>query len=375
MIIINANLPAYADYIGLKTEIIGWIVSLNPLVCLIFSFPFAHIGDKYNRFLVIFIGLLFYFFAALILVFFKNIEGLVIVKILEGLALAAFLPAVMAFRIDIGQKENISQNIGSLTSVVCIGYLVGPAMAALIGKLYGLEAIFVFVFICSTLSLLMFIKVYLLYKKEKVENVEQFATYKQTITTIKPDYKSFNWPVIITISLLSFAYGYAISLYDTVWAYYLFDLGGNVFILNLSYCCFALPVVLLSKPMGKLADKYENLHIPIMVGSFIIAFAIFSYGIIPYALLIAFMCSLEGVGTAAMYPCINAAIVKAADDNFRGRALGIFTSARMAGSFIGAIITGYLFSIMTILPFAFNALVILLTAILASVCVYKYKLK
>lgn len=369
MVAINANLPAYADRVGISTELTGWIVSMNPLMCLFFSVPFAYLSDKYNRFVVIFIGLAFYLIASLVLVYFKNIEALFLVKILEGLAIAAFLPAVVAFISDISEQKSISENMGSFTSVFNLGFIVAPAISAFLGEVYNIEAIFIFVLICSILNIILCWPIYRLYKKTKPVPV----IINEIVSPSGSNYKDFIWPVIITVSLLSFTFGYAFGLYDTIWAYYIFDRGGNIFMVNLTYFCYALPVVLLSTFMGKLADKYENLHWPILLGSLIISITILSYGIIPYPLLIALLCSLEGVGNSAVFPCMNSAMIKAVDNSFKGRSLGIFNSARTAGSFIGAIVNGYLYSLIVILPFIINFVLVAVCSIIAAVSIFKYR--
>jgi MFS family permease len=372
MVGINANLPAYADTIGIDAKIIGWIVAVNPLLSLIFSVPFGYMCDRYNRFVVIFIGLIFYVLSALLLVLYKGIVVFFIVKALEGLALAAYLTAVIALITDVGKKENLSQSIGSFTSISTLGFVIAPIIAAIIGKMWNIEAIFVFVLVCSILNLLLCIPLYVLYRKE----VTQKPVFEKPLFQLSGiNLKQFKWPVIITLSFLSFAFGYAMSVFDSIWAYYIHDRGGGVFMINFTYFCYALPVVFLSRYMGTLADKYKNLHMPILLGSVVIAISIFSYGFIPYPLIIALVCAVEGAGNAAMFPCANAAILKATDDRFKGRALGIFNSARMGGNFIGAIIAGYLFSMAAVLPFVVSAVLIFIAAILAGITVYRAKLQ
>lgn len=369
LIAINANLPAFADLNGVSPELLGLIVSMNPLACLIFSVPFAYISDRHNRFIVIFFGLLLYTITALLLVLFKSVPALFVVKIFEGLAMASFIPATTAFITDISKKGSLSQNLGSFTAVFNLGFLVAPACSAAIGTIWNIEAIFIFVLIISVINLFLSIPMYLMYKKCKIEpgEVSIIKEYK------KSDLKTFKWPIIISVALLSLTFGYTMGVYDTVWAYYIVDLGGTIFDINLTYFCYALPVVLLSKYMGKLADKHENLHLPIMLGSLIIALSILSFGFIPFPLIIAFVCAVEGVGNAAVFPCTNAAMVKSVDEHFNGRVLGLFNSARTAGVFIGAIATGYLFNYMTILPFIINCVIIIISAVIVTVCILKYK--
>ncbi|MEW5821069.1 MAG: MFS transporter [Cyanobacteriota bacterium] len=369
LVAINANLPAYADLNGISSETTGWIVSMNPLMCLIFTFPFAYLSDRYNRFVVIFAGLFFYFFAALVLVFFNSLTGLFIVKILEGLAVAAFLPSATAFITDLSKKGNLSQDLGSFTSVFNLGFLIAPASSAFLGNFFGLQAIFIFVLVCSVINLIICIPIYILFKQSSISK----SLESEVVEFKKSDLKSFKWPVIISVGLFSVIFGYSLGLYDSIWAYYIFDLGGDIFILNLTYFCYALPVVLLSRFMGKLADKYENLHLPIILGSLMISFSILSYGFIPVPLIIAFVCSIEGVGNAAVFPCMNAAMLKSVDKYFKGRVLGIFNIARTGGNFIGAIVCGYLFTLTKILPFIVNFSLILITAIIATVTLFLYK--
>src|SRR3989339_31886 len=365
LIAINANLPAFADLNGIIPELLGLIVSMNPLTCLIFSVPFAYISDKHNRFIVIFFGLLLYAITALLLVLFKSVPALFLVKIFEGLAMASFIPATTAFIADISKKETLSQNLGSFTAVFNVGFLVAPACSAAIGTIWNIEAIFIFVLIVSLINLCLSVPMFLMYKKCKIQP-DRTGIVKEYV---KSDLKKFKWPIIISVALLSLTFGYTMGLYDTVWAYYIVDLGGTIFDINLTYFCYAVPVVLLSKYMGKLADKHENLHLPIMSGSLIIALSVLSFGFIPFPLVIAFLCAVEGVGNAAVFPCANAAMVKSVDENFNGRVLGIFNSARTAGCFIGAIVTGYLFNYMNILPFIINCVIIIISAILVTVCI------
>lgn len=371
MVAINANLPIYARGEGVNSETIGLLVSLNPLMSLIFSFPFSYISDKYNRFIVIFIGVFLYFLASLILACFTSVEALFVVKILEGLALAAYLPAVIAFRTDIGHKSNLAENIGSFAAVFNAGFVIAPAFSGIIGQYYGIKCIFWFVFLCSVLNMLVCIPLYRLYKQE--QKTQEVQIKKQEDKENLPK-TSFKWVVVIAISGFSFAIGYALGLYDSVWAYFMIDKGGNVFTVNLSYLAYAIPVAILSKIMGTYADRYKNLVLPMLIGSLSISIMIAIYAFLPNALIIALLCSIEGVGFAIVYPGANSAIIKSVDDSYKGRALGIFNTARTAGSFLGAIITGYIFSFSHVVPFLINSSFILLTGFIAAYAIYKYKI-
>lgn len=372
MIALNANLPAFADSAGIPPHITGWIVSMNPLVCLFFSFPFAYLSDRTNRPLVMFIGLLFYLASAILLVCIKNIEALFVVKILEGLAIAAFLPASVAFITDISSKDKLAQSIGSYNAVFNLGFIVAPLFSAFISVLFDLNAIFIFVLVCCCLNIFICL---LLFKKYRTSSLraQKDVTCEENFKS--SDLKTFTWPVIISVSFVSLSYGYACGVYDSVWAYYIIDIGGDVFLVNLTYFCYALPVFLLSKYMGKLADKYQNLALPIMLGSLVISMCIFSYGFLTIPVIICVLCGFEGAGNAAAYPAAYSAVVKSSDKFFKGRAIGIFNAARTGGNFFGVIIAGYLFTVAAYLPFVVNAFVILFAAISAAYCLKKFPLR
>lgn len=372
MIAINANLPAYADLAGIGPSTTGWIVSMNPLMCLIFSFPFAYLSDKTSRQLVMLIGLIFYFASALLLVSMKSLEALFIVKILEGLAVAAFLPASLAFITDIAEKDKLAQNIGSYTAVFNLGFLVAPLCSAIISKVLDLESVFVFVLGCCMVNIFVCL---LIFRKSNQLKINKELIKEEMLESRKSDLKTFTWPVLISVSFLSLAFGYACGVYDSVWAYYIVDIGGDVFMINVTYFCYAFPVFLLSKYMGKVADKYKNLAMPIMIGSLVISLCVCTYGFISVPLILAILCSIEGVGNASAFPAMNAAMVKSVDQHFKGRALGIFNAARTGGNFFGVVIAGYLFTIAHYLPFIVNSILMFVAAITVTYCLYRYKLR
>ena len=364
---INANLPAYTVSVGIDASLTGIIASVNPLVCLIFTFPFSYIIDKTGRFVVIFAGLAFYIISSFLLFIDKSIPVLFAVKVFEGLAIAAYLPASVAFITDFSKKENLSRNLGIYSSFFFFGIVLSPAISAFLGKYFGLDAIFLFIFLSSILNLLICSIVYLIYKLNNLHLEHVPVEDNLKIFSIK------NFKVLLVLSIIAMAWvmGFGNSMYQSLWAYVLADKGGDIVILNLSYVFYALPIVLLASFSGIVIDKIKKYALFIVGGTYVIALTAIGYALMPYAMGVAILCLFDGIGYSFMFPALNTVLIRSGPDRYKGRLLGAFNTAVTAGTFLGTILLPYLYKVGLWVPFVTISILLILSSSVVGLALFK----
>lgn len=389
LISVQANLPILACESGVSSSIIGAVLSLNPLFSIIFSIPFAIISDKLSRKAVIFTGIALSFFSVLITFQWPNTLGFSVAKMLEGMCMSAFFPSAMAYISDVSEKQKLSENIAKFTAVIYAGFLISPFLSGIIGKIFEVKAIFLFLSLIALINVsvsgMLFFKRKAKHcaEQKKIDDplVEKSRRVGISLAEPKNDEKkkeslknSITRPVMFSsIISLALIFGFLIGVIRTIWPIYLKDLNTDIMLINLSYTVYSLPIVLTSTYFGRWADRATTLSKPVMLGGLVIALGQLSYILIPIPLILTFVKVIEGFGYGILYPTSNTAMVKSVKENFKGRALGSYNFVRTSGQFIGTFSSGFMYNYLTILPFIANFFLMAIATIITGIILKKKK--
>jgi len=163
-------LPVYAHDLGASGLYIGLIFGSFSLSRTVFLPYFGRLSDKKGRKHLIVAGLAGYTLISIAFVFSRNVETLVLIRFIQGVASSMMMPVIQAYVGDITPKGREGFSMGLFNMSLFIGLSLGPLMGGGIKDRFGLEASFVCM---GALSLVGFVLSLFLLPPVKEEKVVQ----------------------------------------------------------------------------------------------------------------------------------------------------------------------------------------------------------
>src|SRR6056297_1732315 len=137
-------LPVYARDLGASGLYIAFIFGGFSLTRTFFLPWFGRWSDKRGRKPFICAGLLGYFLVAVAFVMARNLETLVAIRIIQGVASAMIMPVVQAYVGDITPWGREGMAMGMFNMSVFLGLSVGPLFGGVIKDCLSLQVAFAF---------------------------------------------------------------------------------------------------------------------------------------------------------------------------------------------------------------------------------------
>lgn len=128
--------PYMAERFGATPRTITWILGSYSL-CQLLAAPFwGRLSDRYGRRPILISSFIGACLSYLILCFARNLEGLLISRMLAGF-MAGNLAAAFAYASDVSTPEHRAKSLGMIGAAIGIGFMLGPAIG---GALAGDDA-------------------------------------------------------------------------------------------------------------------------------------------------------------------------------------------------------------------------------------------
>ena len=279
-------------------------------------------------------------YACLAFFLFFNIGTLPVLtalRILMGACAGAYVPALRAALTDLSAPEQRAQRFSQLQAYEMVGLLVGPLIGGA-AALWQDSAVF------GVTGLSMFIGI------GPMLRVPETRAARATTVAAK---ERFRWwrlrGIVVPIAAL-FAVGTIWSMYDVVWPQYLAARGNSPLIIGLSVSLFALPILLLARAGGRLADRADRRKL-VTAGMLVVAMCATTYPFLRILAVILVVGAIEAVATVILEPSLFAVIGDSTPESLRGRAMGIGGLYQFSGMAFGAAVLGSLYGVNAGLPF------------------------
>ncbi len=147
---------------------------------------------------------------------------------------------------------------------------------------------------------------------------------------------------MIAALLVVVSFRYSIGVFEPLWATHLDDLGASTAVVSLSLASFALPMLLVAKPAGRLSDRYGARRASLLAAlATVPMMAIYGYAGIVWVIFA--VAVPHGLMEAVLSPGSQAAIAEAASDDDTASAQGLAEAAGSAAAAIGAFTAPALF--------------------------------
>ncbi len=357
-------LPLYADQHGADLSFIGLMVGAYMAANLVGLPPAGWLSDRMGRRRLMAVGLIGFAVASFGFLVFTTPTAFIILRACEGLAAACFTPAALAYVADRAPEGQRGQRIAQLTVAQNVGTLVGPVFGGLLVMAFGLSAPFwALALLCGVGGLLVAKlpgggRADALARREKSGGRDPVGIWKEV-----------RWIPFAGLSLRVLANGFAIGMYESIWAIYLKDLGGSAWQISLSWTFFALPAIVLAGIAGRTIDRVGPAR-PLVLGALFSAILVLSYGMTRDVNMLILLGVVEGVGFAFAYPAQSSMMVMIAPEALRGRVIGLITAMSTIGALIGAMTTPILYKISPFWVFAVTSALLFVTALLLAFTVY-----
>jgi len=285
----------------------------------------------------------------------------VVLRIFQGL-LAGFVPASIALVATNTPEKHVGYALGIMATAGATGGIVGPLIGGVVSHMWGNREAFLFsagVVLIAALIATFFVK-------------ELHTNRTGTKSSVREDLR-FAFANRQLMSLLSLAMMATMSvmLLEPLLTVYVLQLGASQQDASLSsgviFSAVGIATVIAAPRWGKLGSKIGYSKILFFgllgggIGNLLQYFFTNLYGF-------GFLRFFYGLFFAAVYPSINAMIVKVTDPDFRGRAFSLNQSATQLATMLGPVIGGVLGSQIPIrMVFIINGVALLIVALLMKI--------
>ncbi len=140
---------------------------------------------------------------------------------------------------------------------------------------------------------------------------------------------------LIAALLVVVSFRYSIGVFEPLWATHLTDLGASTTLVSLSLASFALPMLLVARPAGRLSDRLGPRRASLLAAlATVPMMAVYGYAGIVWVIFA--VAVPHGLMEAILSPGSQAAIADAASDDDAASAQGLGEAAGSAAAAIGA---------------------------------------
>lgn len=325
-------LPVYAHDLGAKGIYVAMIFGAFSLSRTFFLPYFGGLSDLKGRKPFIVSGLLVYVLISIAFVFFNNVNWLIFLRLIQGIASAMIMPVVQAYVGELSPSGREGTIMGLFNTSLFAGLSIGPLIGGVLNDHLNLEA----AFICmGAMALVGFLFSLIFLPPKKFERLAARSSDAAGWWSSLMDQTM--------ASLFSFRFAYTACI-GVIWGF-LPVLADVQFSLSSSAIAVLIMLnVLVSGvtqvPMGYLSDRF-NRKVFVVLGGLTACGAIWSFNWATgfYQLFIASM--VFGIGGGTAMPALMAMGVQHGNKiNAMGTAMALLTMAHSLGMLVGSLLAG-----------------------------------
>ncbi len=246
-----------------------------------------------------------------------------------------------AYLADISSSDSRTKNFGLMSVSANLGFIIGPALAGLLGET-NLGLLLPIIVACL-ISLLGLILILVLLKPQKIqkETINQQLKAKSDSSFKKmmsiPHFKLILWMNFLIFLGFNF-------FYVSFPVFIIADLGWSEFELGFLLSFLSICMVLVQGPgLSKISNKISTNTLMIS-GSIILSLG-FVILIFKELIILYLSMALIAIGNGFLYPSLVATLSDHAGDDLQGAAQGYITSVGSLASILGLLIGGVLYEI------------------------------
>jgi len=325
-------IPLYSRSLGASYIQIGIIGTAYGLVYTICAVPLGRLSDKLGRKVIMLLGAALCTFAAASYSIATNVNQIMLIRAIEGLAWAAFWPSIEALTTDVSHVSAVGRTMGLSTASYGAGFALGSLLAGALTSFFGYRYTFLFYLASSILAAVLVLT-----------TIHEPKMTNHQLSPLRTNFRSscLRHRANILADLISMVYSIVLMTILTLLPVYAEGLGIDVF--NIGVLMMMLWVARIASFLnaGRISDKIDRKLVltpslaGLAIGSFLLAVSETWWTLILAVIVI-------GLSLGALFPVSIALISDYVPSSQRGVAMGMFETASAVGQTIGPAVGGVL---------------------------------
>jgi MFS family permease len=315
----------YAETQGASLAIIGAMASAYMVSNFLFQYPSGWLADRWGRKQMMVLSLFVQAILSFAYLFISDPVLFVVLRFVEGIAAAAFLPSARALITDAIPGEKRGEAFGIFGAFFNAGFLFGPAVGGLLAGT-GYASAFIGAVIFRVVALVL---VVIMIKPGAQQLQKQAREIPVTVREL------LALPLMGSYILVFGDFLY-VGFDTTLTPLWMHDhLGATVVWIGVTYMLWSIPGVLLAPIAGKIADRGKRARMILIFGFAQVPLYI-AYGLSNSFWLVAALFLVHGTVYAFVQPAVDSHVASASLSHARARVLGLYSACGLIGGFVGA---------------------------------------
>ena len=317
----------YRDDYGISETAIGIVIGIGFVAAFLSQVIIAPLADRGHARRVVLFGVAVNVVGLLLMGFSATLTPILIGRFISGIGIGAAVPAARRIVI-LADPNHLGQNLGRLLAADVFGFALGPAISAVLVGPFGIPAPFIVVAV-ATAVLLPFVA--------RVQVDESTVHPKRRLAIDLLAIRPFAGAVVFGAALFVM-----IGSFDALWAVVHKDLGTNEWLANLGITLFALPLIVLGPPGGRLAQVHGPFRIAV-VGLSLGALFMSLYGLLPTGTWIFAVAMMHAIADGLTVSSSGVAVGMVIPEDRQAGAQGVLGAAQALSAGIMAVVTAVLY--------------------------------
>ena len=320
----------------LSTTSLGWIAGSAFIASLVAQLWLSRYADRGHAANLLRLGVLA---AAVGLLWFAaatEVWQFVIARALLGAGVGMIVPPARR-AIVVSATGNSGERLGTFYASYLAGFVFGPPIAGALTVLGDVRLPFA---VFGTITVVTLISIMRLRLPEGTRSTAAGApTDNRVLRRLLVERR------IIAALLVVVSFRYSIGVFEPLWATHLDDLGASTTVVTLSLTFFALPMLLIARPAGRLSDRVGPRWASLLAALATVPMMA-TYGYVGVVWIIFAVAIPHGLMEAILSPGSQAAIAEAAPDDDAASAQGLAEASGSAAAALGAFTAPALFDLL-----------------------------
>ena len=315
-------IPLLAQSLGASYTEVGLVGTSYSIIFIMFAALSGKLSDRLGRRVLILVSAVLNALAAALYLVARNVNEIILIRTLEGLAWAAFWPSVEALTTEIASASASGRAMGLSSASYGTGFAFGSLLGGSIAATTGYRNTFYFYLLPSMIAAL---TISIWFKDVRIVNISEGD---QRVTPQSNELKVSLWrsrPFLLS-NVIAASYTFVLGTLLTLFSVYAKGLGVEVFWIGVLFTLFWIGRIVSSMSAGRISDRVgrRSILIPALIGCAIASFlAAISVGIE----LLSISMVIMGISIGAVFPVAVALISDNVHTRQRGVAMGIFETS------------------------------------------------
>jgi MFS family permease len=314
----------YRDEYDINETAIGLIIGLGFVAGFLSQLTIAPLADRGHAKRVVVFGVLVNVLGLALMGFGASFAVILVGRFVSGIGIGAATPAVRRIVI-LQDPANVGTNLGRLLAAEVFGFAMGPAVSAILVGPFGIAAPFLFVAAATLVALPLVARLHVVESRHRPE--QRLAV---DLLRIRPFAGAVVLGAVVFVMIGSF---------DSLWAVVHDDLGTNAWVANLGITLFALPLIVLGPPGGRLAQTFGPFRLA-TIGLLAGAGFMLGYGLLPSGGWIFGLAMLHALSDGLTISSTGVAVALVVPEERQAGAQGVLGAAQAIAAGVMAVVTG-----------------------------------